>query len=70
MRGAANCLPGRGGVKDRRGIVALEYALLAGLIGMTIFAAATHFSGAESSLYGAISNAVTLITAPATGRGA
>lgn len=55
------------GRDDRRGIAALEYALLAGLVGMGVLGAAVHFSGAESSLFGAINLAVSQLSASASG---
>ncbi|MDE2583466.1 MAG: hypothetical protein KGL52_17665 [Rhodospirillales bacterium] len=36
---------------DRRGIAALEYALLLGIIGIAVFTAAVHFEATEARLY-------------------
>lgn len=54
---------------DRRGIAALEYALLAGMVGMAVLGAAVHFAGSESSLFGSIRLAINAATAAATSPG-
>ena len=53
---------------DRRGVAALEYALLAGVVAISLIGVVVHFAAAESALFGAIGNALTQgTTAPAPG---
>ncbi len=50
--------------RDRRGVTALEYALLAGAIAAAVVAAAGVFSGDLKTAYGQLGTQLTSITAP------
>jgi pilus assembly protein Flp/PilA len=49
---------------DRKGVTALEYGILAGLIACVIIAAATTLGTDISALFGRIGTAVGGVTAP------
>nr|WP_319515588.1 Flp family type IVb pilin [uncultured Cohaesibacter sp.] len=51
-------------LKDESGATAIEYALLAGLIGVGIMAAATTLAGGVSDLMTAVGNKLSGITLP------
>lgn len=50
---------------DRKGVTALEYGILAGLIAVVIIGAATTLGGDISSLFGRISTAIGGVATPA-----
>ena len=58
--------PVRGDPGDQRGIAPLEYALLAGLVGIAVLGASFRFSTAEASLFGGIKQAVGQVAATLT----
>ncbi|MDR5735689.1 MULTISPECIES: Flp family type IVb pilin [Caballeronia] len=46
-------------VRDERGVSAMEYAILAGIVVIALVAAGTSFSSAISGLWGGITTAIT-----------
>ncbi|MEZ2350989.1 Flp family type IVb pilin [Caballeronia sp. RCC_10] len=46
-------------VRDERGVSAMEYAILAGIVVIALVAAGTSFSTAISGLWTGITNAIT-----------
>lgn len=48
----------RGALKDRRGVTALEYGLIAALIAVVIVAALTTLGGRLSNTFNSVTNAL------------
>jgi pilus assembly protein Flp/PilA len=53
-------------VRDERGVTALEYAILAGVIVTAVVAAGAILSGALSTGFGNLSTAISTATTPAS----